>query len=137
MGSMETEEDEEMYKETSVLHRRHLTDQVLRLPLKHIQLPPALCVPPDEHLQDVVVLMREKGVGAVLITEKPSGILLGIFTERDLLLRVAGRGWDFHKHKIGEVMTRDPECLTPRDKIGFALNKMVTKGFRHIPIVGA
>lgn len=136
MGIIDYEEDEEMYKETAVLKRRHLTDEVLRLPLKYVEPSVAICFPPETPLQEVVVAMREKRVGSVLVTDKKFGKLVGIFTERDLLIRVAGRGWNFLEHKLGEVMTADPECLTPRDVIGFALNKMMTKGFRHIPIVG-
>ena len=32
-------------------------------------------------------------------------------------------------------MTPDPECLTPGDRIAYALNKMSVGGFRHIPLV--
>lgn len=135
MSSIDHEMDEEMYHETTVLHRRHLTDQVLRVPLRHLHVPPAICVPPEQPLQQVVELMREKRTGAVLICEENSRKLLGIFTERDLLLRVAGRGWNFHQHLINEVMSKSPECMTPKDKIGHAINKMMVKGYRHIPII--
>ncbi|MCW8132988.1 MAG: CBS domain-containing protein [Planctomycetota bacterium] len=135
MPGIDHEMDEEMYHETTVLHRRHLTDQVLRVPIKHINVREAICVAPDKQLQHVVEIMREKRTGAVLVCDEGSSEILGIFSERDLLLRVAGRGWNFHQHQIREVMSKSPECMTPKDKIGHAINKMMVKGYRHIPII--
>ena len=136
MALIDQEMDEEMYHETTILMRRHLTDEVLRVPVLHVNAPEALCVHPSDELQDVVVQMREMRTGAVLITDAHDDTkIVGIFTERDLLLRVAGRGWNFHQHKICEVMTPNPKCVTPQDKVGSALNMMVSQGYRHIPII--
>jgi len=135
MSSIDEEMDEEMYHETTVLHRRHLTDQVLRVPIKHINVREAICFTPETMLQRVVEVMREKRTGAVLVIAEDTRDILGIFSERDLLLRVAGRGWNFQQHAIGEVMSKSPECMTPRDKVGAAINKMMVKGYRHIPII--
>jgi CBS domain-containing protein len=59
---------------------------------------------------------------------------IGIFTERDLLRRVAGRGLDFSKEIIDDYMTKNPETLSEEDPIAFALNKMSDGGYRHVPI---
>lgn len=134
MPGIDDEMDEEMYEETKVLRRRQLTDQVLRAPLKHLPPKEAVCVAPETLLQACVESMRDRGIGCVLVCGEKNKELAGIFTERDLLLRVAGRGWNFHERRVEEVMTRKPECLTPQDTIGFALNMMMTKGYRHIPI---
>ncbi|MCZ7648694.1 MAG: CBS domain-containing protein [Planctomycetota bacterium] len=135
MGLIEREEDEQMYKDTTSLVKRQLTDEVLREPLSHVECSNATCFAPDTCIQQVVETMREARMGAVLITDPESGKLIGIFTERDLLNRVAGRGWNWRERKIGEVMTANPETLTPRDLVGYALNMMMTHGYRHIPIV--
>ena len=60
------------------------------------------------------------------------GILIGIITERDLLLKLDQAELDA---PIGRLMTSDPEVLTPDDPIVYALNKMSVGGFRHIPLV--
>ncbi|GMV79509.1 MAG: hypothetical protein AMXMBFR7_06930 [Planctomycetota bacterium] len=135
MGLIEREEDEDMYHETTVLVRRHLTDEVLREPLSHVTESKAICLPTTATIQEVVEAMREGRQGAVLITDPDTKKLAGIFTERDLLYRVAGRNWDYHKRTVKEAMTPDPETLTPRDQVGYALNVMMTHGYRHIPII--
>jgi CBS domain-containing protein len=135
MSSIERELDEERYRETTVVHKRHLTDAVLRVPLGHVKAPGVEDVTPDSSVKEAIAIMKEKGIGAVLVCEKDPHRMLGIFTERDLLLRVAGKGWDLDEHKVSEVLTANPDCLTPRDTVGFALKMMMTHGYRHIPLI--
>lgn len=135
MSSIERELDEERYRETTVVHKRHLTDAVLRVPLGHVKAPGVAEVTPESSVKEAIVLMKEKGIGAVLVCEKDPPRMLGIFTERDLLKRVAGKGWDLDEHKVSEVLTTNPDCLTPRDTVGFALKMMMTHGYRHIPLI--
>lgn len=82
-----------------------------------------------------VELMNERGVGCVLVVE--DGLLVGIFTERDVLTKVVTLGIDVDATPVGEVMTREPECLTLDDGISYALNLMSDGGFRHIPLIDA
>lgn len=79
-------------------------------------------------------LMDERGVGAVLITAT-DGKLTGIFTERDLVKRVAAPGRDVEKTTLAEVMTKAPETMTPSEPAVLALRRMRDGGFRHMPIV--
>lgn len=75
--------------------------------------------------------MHETGSDCVLVVE--DGRLVGIFTDRDAVLKVAGR--PAGQGPIADVMTRDPVVLRHDDTIAVALNKMAVGGFRHIPIV--
>ncbi len=61
--------------------------------------------------------------------------LVGVFTERDVLRKLAATGRDASGATVAELMTADPECLTLDDGIGFAMNLMSVGGFRHIPLV--
>ncbi|HKG55832.1 MAG TPA: CBS domain-containing protein [Candidatus Limnocylindrales bacterium] len=80
---------------------------------------------------DAIALMHESGVDCVLVTDH--GRLVGIFTDRDAVLKVAGR--PVGPCPITEVMTRDPVLLRHDDPIAVAIHKMAVGGFRHIPIV--
>ncbi len=90
-------------------------------------------LPADALVRRAVRAMQERGMGSVLVTE--DGQLAGIFTERDALLRVAGRSLD--EVTLGEVMTRDPVVLRDDDSIAVAIHKMAVGGFRHIPLTSA
>ena len=135
MALIDMELDEEMYHETAMLTKRHLNDDILKEPLKNVNPHPAICVNLGTSMQEVVDLMREQKRGAVLVVEPGQTKPVGIFTERDLLMRVAGRGWNFRDHTIEEVMSKGPSCLTLNDRLGFALNKMVAQGYRHLPVL--
>jgi len=89
---------------------------------------------PSATVRQACKLMAERAVGAVLITDV-GGKLVGIFTERDLVKRVAAPGLDVEKTALSEVMTKMPETMTPDDPAVVALRRMRDGGFRHMPIV--
>jgi CBS domain-containing protein len=75
--------------------------------------------------------MQAEGIDCLLVTE--NGALVGIFTDRDAILKVAGQGAS--DRTIGEVMTHDPVILRSGDAVAVAIHKMAVGGFRHIPII--
>lgn len=77
--------------------------------------------------------MAERHIGAVLVTA--NGRLEGIFTERDVLNRVVAPGKDPETVRIGEVMTRNPDTVSPDATALDTLIRMQTKGYRHLPVV--
>jgi CBS domain-containing protein len=77
--------------------------------------------------------MKEHRIGCVLVEQ--GGKLVGIFTERDILTKLVGTGYDPAKVLVDGVMTRDPETLTLDDPIAFAMQLMNVGGFRHVPLV--
>ena len=94
---------------------------------------PPLTVPADATLGDAVRQMIAGRIGAVLVTGA-SGELVGILTERDFLLKVAGQP-GFEALPVARFMTPDPDTVTPTDTLAFALGKMDAGGYRHLPVV--
>ena len=86
---------------------------------------------PTAAADDAIRVMHDKGIDCVLVVD--GGRLVGIFTDRDAVLKVAGQ--DGGSQPIGGLMTRDPVVLRHDDTIAVAINKMAVGGFRHIPIV--
>ena len=83
---------------------------------------------------DAVALMRQEKVGCLLVCD--SGVLVGIFTERDLLARVLGPNLPMDT-PLRDVMTPGPVTIQPDDSIYCALRKMREGGHRHLPVVDA
>lgn len=100
--------------------------------LKVAHVPPA-SVETNATALDAVQVMAEEGVGAVAVVEK--GDLRGIFTERDLMLRVALKGRQPKEAKIAEVMTSPPKTTTDETTAEDALNFMIENHIRHLPVV--
>jgi CBS domain-containing protein len=109
---------------------RVLDQRMIREPIRLLNPRAPLTLPPDASCRDAIDVMREHRVGCVLVEE--GGRLIGILTERDLLLKLeqgdVGRA-------IRHLMTPDPEALDPDAPIVYALNKMSVGGFRHVPLV--
>jgi CBS domain-containing protein len=99
--------------------------------LDDLGAPPPLTVSPDTPVDVAIARMQEAEADCVLVTANER--LIGIFTDRDAVLRAAGKRLDaFH---VRDFMTPDPVVLRHDDPIAVAIHKMAVGGFRHIPIV--
>jgi CBS domain-containing protein len=65
----------------------------------------------------------------------PSGELVGIFTERDVLYGDFGDSERFHRRLIGEVMTNDPITCGPDDLVSEVMDEMSRRRVGHLPVV--
>jgi CBS domain-containing protein len=103
-------------------------------PIATLRSPVPESVSPDTPLSEVVRHMRETNIGYVLVVDT-GGRLAGIFTERDLLCKVAGQITDLGSVPVSKLMTPNPTALRPEEPIKHALFLMAHNGFRHIPLV--
>lgn len=77
--------------------------------------------------------MAREGVDCVLVVE--AGKLVGVFTSRDFLNRVAAEGRLPSETLISDVMTAEPEALHRLDNITYAINRMATRNIRNLPVL--
>jgi CBS domain-containing protein len=61
--------------------------------------------------------------------------MTGIFTERDLLVKVVAAGRDLAETAVADVMSRAVATITVHDSVEAAIGRMKQGGFRHLPIV--
>lgn len=87
----------------------------------------------DTTVGDVLKLLASKRVGCVLVVEEDQ--IVGIFSERDALMRLNTRFSALQDRPIAEFMTPSPETLELDDRICFALHKMDLGGYRHVPLL--
>ena len=85
-------------------------------------------------LAEAIALLKGRNVGCVLVTGH-GGELAGIFTERDVLYRVAGLIENLESVPVESLMTPQPTALKPSDPVSRALHLMAIHGFRHLPLV--
>ena len=105
--------------------QRHMSDMV------RDQNPVTLT--PDKTVKEACARMRERRVGAVLVTDKDDH-LLGIFTGRDAVCRVLAEGGDAASTRLSDVMTAEPDTMKPGGMAIEALRLMQDGGYRHVPI---
>lgn len=88
--------------------------------------------PPKTSVLEAARLMKQTQVGALLVVEH--GHLVGIFTERDALVRVLAEGLNPETTTLAEVMTLNPITIHPDQSFLSALHLMHENGFRHVPV---
>ena len=89
----------------------------------------------DTTISEIINHFISKDVGCVLVVEKNTNKLIGIFTERDVIRKLINKGFDFSKETVNKHMTKNPDALFLSDPIAYALNRMAAGGYRHIPLV--
>lgn len=88
--------------------------------------------PPKTSILEAARLMKTTKVGALLVVEHSH--LVGIFTERDALVRVLAEGLNPETTLLAEVMTLNPITVHPDQPFVSALHLMYEHGFRHVPV---
>jgi len=89
---------------------------------------------PDNTVYEAATMMAKVNVAAIVV-EEDKGLMTGIVTERDLTRRVVAKGLDAKKTPITDIMTANPDTLTPDDSASDALELMQARHFRHLPVV--
>jgi CBS domain-containing protein len=133
---MEAREYHDAYSESLEADFRELESALLSDTVKILAPNEPIKCSAETTVHAAVVQMAEKRRAAVVIVDR-HGELLGIFTERDLLRRVAVPGRDPKTTPLSEVMTREPETLGPDTLIAYAINRLHNASYRTIPLVDA
>jgi len=90
-----------------------------------------LMVDPGVPIAEAIRRMHEAGSDCLLVCD--AGRLVGIFTDRDAVVKVAGKRLD--AFDVRDFMTPDPVVLRREDTLAVAVHKMAVGEFRHIPVV--
>jgi CBS domain-containing protein len=110
--------------------------QVLHKPIRDLpQLQPLVRIPPTASVREAINMMIERRVGCLTVVEGET--LVGVFSERDVLTKVAVAGLDLDAKMVGELMTRNPQTLAANSRLVYALHQMTIGGYRHIPLLDA
>jgi CBS domain-containing protein len=90
-------------------------------------------IDPYSRVVDAVRYMNTANIGALVVLE--GGRVVGIFTERDVMMRVVAAQRDPLSTTVNDVMTRDPVCVTPSMSVREAMVLITNKRFRHLPVI--
>jgi len=91
-----------------------------------------LIATPETPIGEVVRLLTEKELGCIVIARDE--LILGIFSERDVLLKLNAAAQKMLTRPVSEFMTKSVETLDIDDRIALALHKMDLGGYRHLPV---
>src|SRR5271156_6788624 len=90
---------------------------------------------PDESVREVVEIMRAADVGCVPVANYETKLLLGMITDRGLVLKVVGEGRNPNEAKAGEVMSHAGMACTPDTSLDEVIRTMDEHQLHRIPVV--
>jgi CBS domain-containing protein len=91
------------------------------------------CIAPEATVYDALTMMAEKGVGSLVVVKE--GRVVGMFGERDFVLKVDLCGLSARTTAIGQVMSEDIYCVTPETSIKEAMAIVTESHHRHLPVI--
>lgn len=100
--------------------------------LKEIMTSAVFTTAPDETVAEVAGRMLKGRFGSAVVMQ--GSMLLGIFTERDVL-RAAAAHADLTSSRVSDWMTSDPVTAEPDMAAEEAAEIMMSQGFRHLPVL--
>ncbi|HEY9787652.1 MAG TPA: CBS domain-containing protein [Candidatus Obscuribacterales bacterium] len=103
---------------------------------KEIMTPDPECCEPNTTADQVAQIMKNKNIGPLPVVENmDSKKLIGIVTDRDLVVNVLARNCDAGSTKVDEVMTHEVVSCKPDDDIKQAIDLMEQRQVRRMPVV--
>jgi CBS domain-containing protein len=92
---------------------------------------------PENTVSEVAQLMKTEDIGPVLIVDnEQSKTLVGIVTDRDIVLKVIADGQDPKTTRVGEFMSKKLVTCYADDDVETAMRSMAQFQLRRIPVVG-
>ncbi len=88
---------------------------------------------PESTVSEVTQSMIDQHTSGVMIMYHDE--LVGIFTERDFLMKIANRYDELRQEPIRKFMSPLPEAIQSTESIAQGLNLMAVKNYRHVPIM--
>lgn len=103
-------------------------------PVSSIQCAPYASIAPDASVGDAVAKLGQMGIGCLIVMEGPR--MVGLFSERDVLNKVAENFERTCKLPVSDLMTKKIMSIEDSDPAGAALCLMAAFGYRHAPVLG-
>ena len=119
---------EEHLDPASEVERCLIEDRIAALDPKTPQI-----VSPEAPLREVLKTLVDHSIGCVLVVQ--DNHVTGIFSERDVLMRLGADAAEHLDSPVSQWMTPNPRTLKTSDLIAFALQRMDLGHYRHVPIV--
>jgi CBS domain-containing protein len=98
---------------------------------------PAVTVALSATLAEAAALMRERNVGAVIVTQSPSDrpTAVGVITDRDIVRAQLEHAADLSSLRVEQAMSRNPLEINEQSDIGDAIHRLRARGVRRAPVV--
>lgn len=102
--------------------------------VREVMLRPVVCTQPGQSVESAAKILEYYNVGALPVCT-PEGMLCGMLTDRDLVVRCLALGKLPGSTKVRDVMTRRVICASPDMEVSVATHLMGRQRVRRLPVV--
>lgn len=92
-------------------------------------------ISPDASVSELLAMLAEKGIGAVVVSDDGGESLVGIVSERDVVRHLHLQGPDVLQGTVATIMTTAVMTCSPEDDLEALARQMTEHRFRHVPVV--
>ena len=101
--------------------------------VRDVMTPGPTAIASDARVVEAARRMLSEDVGSLPVVDGET--LVGIVTDRDLVLHVSAKDLDPHKVPVADVCSEDPVVAEPEDSLDDALQRMASEQVRRLPVV--
>jgi CBS domain-containing protein len=114
-------------------YRDEVEAALAELPVEQIQMSPLSMIDADDRVSDAVSQLADYHIACLMVMEGDR--LVGVFTERDVLMKLADcyEGWS--DRPVREFMTPAPVTILENDRVSTAICVLAVQGYRHVPVL--
>jgi CBS domain-containing protein len=99
--------------------------------------PEPVCCQASDPIAAAAEVMKREDVGSVpVVRSRDDGRLVGIVTDRDIVVKVVADGRSLESARVQDAMTADPVCCREDDDVSRAVSLMEERRVRRMPVVG-
>ncbi|MGH2794790.1 MAG: CBS domain-containing protein [Actinomycetota bacterium] len=101
--------------------------------VKDVMTPDPITIDAKAPIAEAAQKMREADVGPLIVMK--DGEVCGVVTDRDITIRAVAEGKDPNSFPVGEICSKEVATVSPRDKVGMAIDLMEKIAVRRLPVV--
>jgi CBS domain-containing protein len=96
---------------------------------------PSCCVPGDSAAFAAQIMKREDVGPVLVVSDRSEKRLVGIVTDRDLVIKILAEGRNPHETRVDQAMSANPVTCAENESVENAMRKMSAHQVRRIPVV--
>lgn len=100
-----------------------------------LMTPAPTCCQPNHTVVDAAEMMQREDVGLLPVIDEQAKKVVGVLTDRDIVLKVVAAGHDPRQTAVRDVMTSNPIVGQAHDSVDAVMELMAAHQVRRIPIV--
>jgi len=89
----------------------------------------------DDAIVRVADTMRKEDIGSLPVVDGQDQRLVGMVTDRDIVVKVVAAGTDIQTARVRDAMTPDPVAVREDDDVKDAVQVMSQRQVRRLPVV--